>query len=492
MQTMRGGRWICVVALGLGTLRGVAAEPPPVPFGWRQDETYVYRVAIVAQEKDYVASARGHAVYLVRAANPHGFTLRCHNFLSVQRHTAAGRLFPPFGIFRVGWRHFDGGDVGLKLHAPTDVVVNRQGHWLAVSGTPHPIRDLADPATLVLESLPAAPTAAWAVTNTVQVTLESTLKEDEGSRLVKLEKTVVPGEERVSYTIESSTTNTITLHKQYSLTARGKDGGKLGLNGTGNLVFDRARGVFQKLTFTGELTQEQKEHNGTAAPATRIEITYDLLQGAAQANALRPRPPASRIERRPLPPGELDQVLADLRRLMSFPRLRAADILARTEPKERRDEVIAALLPVLKDSDPYTRQAACRALATWGDATAVPALMERLEDQQLTVRWAAIDALAILKDARAAEPLAKLLAAGREVVPAAFALEQIGVAAEPSMLALLKQPRPEARQTACSLLATSGTMRSVLPLMAAARDAHPATAASAKRALREIFQRQGQ
>ncbi len=479
--------WGMALAGGILSTRG--GEAPALSMGWRMDESYAYRVAVIAHEKEYVASLRGHVVYVVRAANPHGFTLRCHDQLSVQRHSHAGRLFPPFGIFRVGWRHFDGGDVGHKLRAPTDVVVDRQGRWLAVSGSPQAPRDLTDPAMLVLETMPGSLGATWAATNTVRVTLERTLKEEEHSRLVKLDRTPVLAEERVAYRVESATTNLVTVRRQTRLKAQGEDGG-VELAGEGLLEFDRAQGVFSSLNFTGQLTRER---NGTAAAPIRVEVQYELLRGAAHANALRPRPPASRAERRPLPADELDLCLADLRRLISFPRHRAADTLARAEPQDRRSEVVAALVPVLGDSDSFTRAAACRALAVWGDGAAVPALIARLEDAHLTVRWAAVDAVAALRDPRAALPVARLLASGREMAPAAYALEQMGAAAEPAMMSLLRHPQPEVRRIACSLLATSGSLRSVLPLVEASREGtQPTVVAAARRALREIFQRQGQ
>ena len=114
----------------------------------------------------------------------------------------------------------------------------------------------------------------------------------------------------------------------------------------------------------------------------------------------------------------------------------SANRLARAEPGNRRPEVIEALLPSLIDTDPYTRQAACRALAVWGEGAAIPSLILRLDDPQLTVRWAALEALERLADPRAASPVARHLAAGRDAAPSIATLQAIGPPAEGSVRSL--------------------------------------------------------
>ena len=63
-----------------------AAPAVPAQYGWQRNAMYVYRVNIESAEEGYQPSLRGDVVYLCRASNPHGFTLRCYNFAVLQRH----------------------------------------------------------------------------------------------------------------------------------------------------------------------------------------------------------------------------------------------------------------------------------------------------------------------------------------------------------------------------------------------------------------------
>mgnify|MGYP001377943195 CR=1 FL=1 len=181
-----------------------AGQPATLKYGWERGRSYVYKVDIVAKHGEYTSSARGHTVYSVRAANLHGYTIRNHNFFSIQRHTTQGRLFPPFGIFKIGWRHFDGASVGRKLRPHFDAVIGRQGKWLASSGVDAPVRDLSSPATLVMEILPADSVDEWETETKVQVIHERREKKDGAGRLVKLVKTPLEATEKCVFSVTES------------------------------------------------------------------------------------------------------------------------------------------------------------------------------------------------------------------------------------------------------------------------------------------------
>ena len=484
---MKGGSLTFLIVAVLAPALLDAGNPPPkLAYGWKRGESHVYSVTLIVQEERYAASARGHVVFTARAVNPHGFTIRSHNFLSIQRHSHTGKLFPPFGIFRLGWRHFDGATGGRPLREPVDVVMNPQGKLI---GGQAPAFDLASPARLVLEILPAEVASQWEGRHETSVIHEMRTKVSPGSRLVKLTKTPLGADETSTYTIGDTTDNLVRIQKQYRLATRvTKNQPALELAGKADLAFDPKAGLFQSMKFTGSLTVTEQGATRTV-PFT---LNYERLIGGQREAALRPPKPASRIEMRPLPADELNKALTQLERRRSFPRLRAADRLARAEPGNRRPEVNEALLSALLDTDPYTRQAACRALAVWGEGDAIPALIQRLGDPQLTVRWAALEALGRLADPRAAGPVARHLAAGREAAPAIATLQAIGPPAEGSVRPLLKAGQQSTRFIACRLLGAVGTGRSALSLLAMQRGKDPLAADLAKRALRQIVQRHSQ
>ncbi len=482
---MKGGSAV-FVGLGFLAMGAWDAEPSTLKYGWKRGEPHVYTIELKIQEPEYVASARGQMVFTARAANIHGFTIRSHNFLSIQRHSLTGRLFPPFGVFKLGWRHFDGNSGGRPLRAPTDVVINPRGGHI---GSQVPIFDPVAPSRLVLETLPDELAATWQTRNNVLVVHERRTKPEPGSRLVKLTKTHLPAEETITYTRGANTGHLIAIKKQYQLatTGNGENQPTITVSGDADLMFNTLTGIFETMQFTGKLTVT----DGAEVRIVPMTLSYERLTGDRREAALRPPAPAGPVQIRPLPAADLNQCLVQLQRRLSFPRLQAADKLSRAEPTNRLAEVSAALVTVLNDTDPYTRQAACRALALWGDHDAVSALIKRLDDTHLTVRWAAIEALARLQDPRAALPIARHLASNRETLPAVAALQLFGSAAEPVLRPLLKSNTENLRHAACRLLGAIGTPRSALSLLRLQRGADSVTATLAQRALRQIIQRHG-
>lgn len=480
---MRGGFFLLASLAAASAWADQALE-----YGWKRGQIYVYRLDIVARTTDYISSARGHAVYSVRAANEHGFTIRNHDLTSIQRHTGRGRMFPPFGIFKIGWRHFDGGSVGRKLRPHFDAVISRQGQWLISNGGPAPVSDLANPGSMIIETLPAEAVDTWAVESDVQVIHETREKIEGGGRLVKIKKTPLRGSQKITYTVTGTKGELVSIRKDYTLTTKpGEGNATIAASGQGTLVFDKKLGIFRSLQFDAEV----KQTTAGEIKVMPMKISYTLLEGRDRTQALKPPTPAGNKERRPLTTEQRTEALRDLQRRVSFPRHRAADLLARAEPGKGRAEIAAALVPVLTDTDPFTRQAACRALAVWGDSSSIPALVARLNDHSMTVRWAALDALGLLPDARAARPIARHLSRRLEVAPAIIALARLGTAAEPALIGLLSDPNAANRQVALQLLAQQGTQRSALPLMARLSSKDSVTANLAKEALASIMKRQG-
>ena len=478
------------LALVYGLVVGAAlamgwAEAAAVPeeHAWERDGAYVYRVRVDSKEAKYLPSLRGEVVYLCRAANPHGFTLRCHNFLTLQRHSNEGRRFPPFGVFRLGWKFFDGGSVGRVARPPVDVVFDTRGKRLVRAGAPARDFDLTDPSLLVVHRFAPKNTNEWTVTEQVRLVHEQRFVRSGEEGFVRIKKTPLNGTLRIKYHHEEE-----RLAQSFSLETPNKPGQpRVHLVGKGTTTFS-ASGVPVNFSWEGTLT----DHNGEREHTVPVTISYELLTGDDREKALRPAAPATRAERRPLDEGELPNILASLPQRTTFRRALAVIRLAAAEPSPKpadRAKIVEGLVAALSDPDPFLRADAARALANWGDAASVPPLIAALKDSQLTTRWAAIDALGSLRDPRAIAPLIAHLETTRELFATANALAYLGARhpdAEQQLAPLFKSKNSVVRLEVCRLLTVFGTGQSKAALTKAKSDSNVDVAEAAAVALEKI------
>lgn len=471
------------LAAWLGEGAFAVAAPVPGEHAWGRGGAYVYRVRVDSQEAKYLPSLRGEVVYLCRAANPHGFTLRCHNFLTLQRHSNEGRRFPPFGVFQLGWKFFDGGSVGRVPRPPVDVVFDTRGKRLVRAGAPARDFDLTDPSLLVVHRFAPKGTNEWTVTEQVRLVHEQRFVRSGEEGFVRIKKTPLTGTLRIKYHHKAE-----GLAQSFSLETPSTPGQpRVLLVGKGTTTFN-ASGVPVNFSWEGTLT----DHNGEREHTVPVTISYELLSGDDRKKALRPAAPATRAERRPLDEDELPNILASLAQRMTFGRALAVMRLAAAEPSPKpadRAKIVEGLITALSDPDPFLRADVARALANWGDAASVPPLIAALKDSQLTARWAAIDALGSLRDPRAIAPLIAHLETTRELFATANALAHLGARhpdAEQQLAPLFKSKNFVVRLEVCRLLTVFGTARSNAALNKAKADISKDVAKAAAVALEKI------
>ena len=476
-----------IISLLAGAVAWAAGAPVPEQYGWRRDAMYVYRVNIETHEADYISSLRGDVVYHCRAANPHGFTLRSYNLATLQRHSKAGRRFPPFGVFQMGWRFFDGRKVGRQMRPPVDVIFRPNGEVISRVGADARAFEFIEPSRLLLDRLAPAKENEWSITEPVQLNYERRLTPAGNGRLVKMEKTPLAGKLTRRFRREKNALfQTLTLE-----TAAAVGQPRMRVKGTGRTTFDDA-GIPVQFEWTGKIIL----HDGARERTVPLTIVWQRLAAAEAQRVLRPPAPATRLERRPIAADELKTLLAELRQHFSQRRPQALAQLALGDPKTsqpaQRAEVAAAAVVLLKDPDPFLRRDAARTLANWGDAKSIPALIAALDDKQMTVRWATIDALGSLRDPRGMGPVAKHLGSGRENAAAANALQFFGRAIpglEPHLTPLLENMNADVRLETCRLLAAFGTGKSAPALAKAAKDKNAKVAEAAAIALKAIRKR---
>ena len=187
---------------------------------------------------------------------------------------------------------------------------------------------------------------------------------------------------------------------------------------------------------------------------------------------------------------ELTKALIDLRSRFPHEIEAAAKSLAEARPTEaRRKETAAVLQTALANPFPTVKEAAAEALAVWGSGDDVPTLIPMLKDFRPDAREAAMTALAGLKDERGAAAIAERLPDVFDREKARTALEKMGPVAEKAVAPLLTHADPQTRLEACAVLKAIGTKDSVQSLEAAARDPDMRVAQSAADALQAVQKR---
>jgi hypothetical protein len=223
--------------------------------------------------------------------------------------------------------------------------------------------------------------------------------------------------------------------------------------------------AFAKRIGFGTITKvDDREISVEAGPIDKEELALQAARRTERKTAFAPTPEINI-------PADADPVTRSLLLLKSpgaFARKDAAARLITMPPDDdRREEVQAALKPMLGDPDGFVVNEVIKAMAAWKTSETVPTLIPLTADSRFSVRWQALETLGFLGDPRAAPAIAaRLKDDGMKSGPA---LRAIGEAAEPAVLALLRSPDPQVRHKACEVLAQIGgaetlrTMRKMRP-----------------------------
>ena len=257
------------------------------------------------------------------------------------------------------------------------------------------------------------------------------------------------------------------------------------MKGEGTNIFDVKRGLLREFGFDATIVEATEN----VTVRTPLKVVCKLLEGDALAAAKKAAELPPRAELKPLSDDDRASLLADLRSPDKNRRTVALSRFTTAKPAGDKAAVAALLLPLLKDTEQFTRQNAAKALGVWGAADVVEPLLVLLADPQFNVRWAAMEALGLLHDARAAAPLAGRIAETKDTHLASQALKVLGGAAEPEVLKLLDASAIEARREAAQILKVIGTAASTAPLEKAASDKDLLLAMFAKQALKDVKER---
>jgi HEAT repeat protein len=299
---------------------------------------------------------------------------------------------------------------------------------------------------------------------------------------------VLAARQKTTIKVTEVTPGIVTLQKTMSLDTRMLTGSEPRVSATseGRIEFDRALRLPKRV----ELECKTQAVTENLSRRSVVTLRWQLLEGAEREKAL--APPAPPPTEKEFTPEELAKLVEQLKSDDLATRQSAARELGGSRLDSRvssrrsaaRDlsgsrlgtptpELLALMASLTNDPDDTVRHAALTILANHGGKEQVPLLIKALNDPDAAMRTTIARGLGRIKDPRAIEPLANLLATAPSDQPyfrpnrenaVADALVQIGPAAEPAALALLKEKNIETRCQACDILKQIGTKKSLGPL----------------------------
>lgn len=311
----------------------------------------------------------------------------------------------------------------------------------------------------------------------------------------------IPAVERSTYRTGQVLNNQIALQKTYELVAA-KPGSQpyMVIRGTGNVVFDLARGVPASLDYSA--TIERSDESGKAKfPVTvqynlrnREEVLRERQQAAAETKA---RQEKEQHEATVPDPLVVDRILADIRKAEGgFDACSHLEYLAKIAiVPEKRPDVLRVIGNHISNSDSSVRNGAAKALCHWATATEINQLKTILSDTQnkyhsFNKPQVARVVVRLGTDADRTEVFGMLqdYSIRREVLAEVI---EIGSSLEPAVLKLVENVTDDIlRRELIEVLQKLGTPKSIPLLEQLAAGDNPLCKSSAQRALDAIRARQ--
>lgn len=333
---------------------------------------------------------------------------------------------------------------------------------------------------LMIEALPANKQQSWTVANDSGVLIK-----DEGFPTFgpyANTEGFVPAREKTVYTVESETDKLVVIRKQYEFitAATGSDKPPFEITGNGKYIFNKEEGVSGALDFSMKLTLRK----GGVSVEIPLKATYHLIDEAERAAMAKAAQEAQAEAKKPLEPGALTDLVADLNSGDQMRVMKALQQLVLKTPEKPDPEIAKALEKLLTDS--FMQTTAMRALEKWSIPENVPALLKALDDKSPMARNSAIKAMTRHKPQEAIEPVVGQLRDLATRRDAAEFLKAIGPPAETPVAKQLENLDPRVRREAASILKVIGTKQSVPALEKAMSDPDVFVKNDAKDALSAI------
>lgn len=461
--------------------------PDKLTYQFKNGETYLYAVTIVASPASSTETNSGHVELTVKSSDANA--IRIAPSVNLAKKSVSKTLGFP--------RSLGPPRIGPPTLAARQLTIDRFGKTLAVSGDTGLPYLLGDATDFAIEPLSPQGDRRWGRATNLNIVEGKQAFTKFGPKTA----TNTTAREVVTCEIVGSTGSVVRINKKFELKTSaqaGQGAPRFQLEGQGEIAFDAALGAIKSCEYKATLTLSE-DNITLRVPMT---ISYRLLDAAQTAAHKKER--EERIAKaiakakqaataRNISDAEIGKVIEDVKSGDEATFRTAADRLARSLPLEgRREEVAAALEPFLQDRDSNRRQWAARALKVWGTAKNVPALVKALTDPDGSTCVLAIETLGILKDSRGAEGVAQFLPKFAFRGHASMSLKAMGGAvAEKAVLPMLQNKDLGARVEACRILAEIGGKDALAALQAVRGDSNRQVAIEAERAIKTLQARAG-
>jgi hypothetical protein len=234
--------------------------------------------------------------------------------------------------------------------------------------------------------------------------------------------------------------------------------------GDGKFILDRVSGWPKRV----ELECKTVVVTDNLSRRSVLTLRWEMIEGTERDTVLSPPPIPPAVE---LTFEKLAKLTEQLQSSDAGIRRSASRELSGAKLDIPTPEIFSGLVSLAGNHDDTARYAALTMLASYGTAEHVPLLIKGLREPDATIRTTVTRGLARLKDQRAADALADLLASGQSEYPYSRfsrgndatldALVQIGPAAEPAILPLLKEKNIDTLAQACAVLKQIGSRKSL-------------------------------
>lgn len=284
---------------------------------------------------------------------------------------------------------------------------------------------------------------------------------------------IVPAVEVCAYELHQTSPDRVQLKKTYVFSTIQKEGTPpvAQMKGEGTITFNTQQGLPESMDFHATMVRS----SGAVSVTVPVSLAWNRVdqkvlddartRGAAAVKAASERMAAAAKPTIPTAQ-EVDRLLGELKKAGSASQKSVAvNTLARMQPLDaRRAKVTQAVEPLMRDSTAMLRDAAIRAMGTWGTKDNVPALLQMLDQLDSSIRRTTFEALGKIPDKRSAQAVAKLLPNEGDRGDASRSLKAMGTVAEADVIAVLKHRDKMVRAEACQILAEIGGKKSIAAL----------------------------